>query len=84
MCRSPPKEMSLSVARNISSRRRSVSSPDERLRRELKIRRAAEVFFSILEVFHLVMKHCVECLILLLKQSVSSDFQTLISLVFSL
>ena len=46
MCRSPPKEMSLSVARNISSKRRSVSSPDERLRRELKIRRAAEVFFS--------------------------------------
>ena len=30
--------------RNISSMRRSVSSPDETLRRELKIRRAAEYF----------------------------------------
>ena len=77
-------KMSLSVACNISSTRRSVSSPDERLRRELKIRRAAEVFFSNFEVFHLLMKHSVECLILLLKQSVSSNFQSLVSLVFSL
>ena len=44
-----------------------------------------EVFLTNFEVFHLVMKHCVECLILLLKQfrdakmsSFSSDFHTLI------
>ena len=37
----------------------SVSSPDETPRRELKIR----VFLTNFEVFHLVMKHCVECLI---------------------
>ena len=49
------------------------------------------VFLTNFEVFHLVMKHCVECLILLLKKmilegeikdakmsSFSSDFQTLI------
>ena len=39
---------------NISSKRRSVSSPDETLRRELKIRRAAEYFWRKFEVFHLV------------------------------
>ena len=39
---------------NISSKRRSVSSPDETLRRELKIRRAAEYFWRYFEVFHLV------------------------------
>ena len=47
--------------------RRSVSSPDETPRRELKIR--SGVFLTNFEVFHLVMKHCVECLIFLLKQS---------------
>ena len=54
---------------NISSMRRSVSSPDETLRRELKIRRCSGVFLTNFKVFHLVMKHCVECLILLLKQN---------------
>ena len=54
---------------NISSMRRSVSSPDETLRRELKIRRAPEYFLTDVEVFLLVMKHCVEFLILLLKQN---------------
>ena len=53
---------------NISSMRRSVSSPDETLR-ELKILRAEEYFLTNVEVFLLVMKHCVECLILLLKQN---------------
>ena len=43
---------------NISSMRCSVSSPDETPRRKLNFK-----------VFHLVMKHCVECLILLLKQN---------------
>ena len=75
---------------SISSMRRSVSSPDETPRRELKIRRAAELsgmFLTNFEVIHLVMKHCVEYLILLLEQkdfrrtrisSFLSDFQTLI------
>ena len=57
---------------NISSMRRSlrsVSSQDKTLRRELKIRREAELFLTNFEVFHLVMKRCVECLILLLKQN---------------
>ena len=36
---------------NISSIRRSVSSPDETLRRELKMRRAAECFLTNVEVF---------------------------------
>ena len=54
---------------NISSMRRSVSSPDERLRREMKIRRTAEYFLTNFKVFHLVMKDCVEYLILLLKQN---------------
>ena len=48
---------------------RIVSSPDETLRRELKIRREAELFLTHFQVFHLVMKRCVECLILLLKQN---------------
>ena len=48
----------------IPSMRRSVSSGDETLKRDLKIRLAAEF-----ELFHLVMKHCVECLILSLKQN---------------
>ena len=70
--------------------RRSVSSPDETPRRELKIRGAAELsgmFLTNFEVIHLVMKHYVEYLILLLEQkdfrrtrmsSFLSDFQTLI------
>ena len=53
------------------------------------------VFLTNFEVIHLVMKHCVECLILLLKQMIlegeikdakmtgfSSDFQTLIKQFF--
>ena len=36
---------------------------------ELIIRRAAEYFLKNFEEFHLVMKHCVECLISLLKQN---------------
>jgi len=59
----------LNILSNISSMRRSVLSPDETLRRELKIRRTAEYFFTNLEVSHLVMKDNVECLILLLKQN---------------
>ena len=63
--------------------RRSVLSPDETPRRELKIRRAAEYFLTNFEVFHLMMKHCV-----ILKgqikdakmSSFSSDFQTLTKL----
>ena len=54
---------------NISSKRRSVSSPEETLRRELKIRRAAEYFWRNFEVFHLVIKHCAQCFILLLNQN---------------
>ena len=53
---------------NISSMRSIVSSPDEALR-ELEIRRAAEYCLTNVEVFLLMMKHCVECLILLLKQN---------------
>ena len=49
-------------------RNHCVSSPDETLRRELKIRCAAEEFLADFEVFNLVMKHCVECSMLLLKQ----------------
>ena len=56
------------VLSNISNMRRSVSSLDETPRRELKIRRIG-VFLTKFEVFHLVMKHCVECLIFLLKQN---------------
>ena len=48
--------------------RRTVSSPDETRKRELKIRRVVEYFLTTFEVFHLVMKRCVDRLILLLKQ----------------
>ena len=57
----------------------------------LKYDAQQSLFLTKFEVFHLVMKHCVECLILLIKQnylegevkgaklsSFSSDFQTLI------
>ena len=54
---------------NISSMRRSFLSPDETPRRELKIRREAEYFLTNFDVFYLVMKHCVELFILLLKQN---------------
>ena len=81
----------LDILSNISSIRCSLSSPDETPRRELKIRHAAE-FLTNFEV-HVspVMKHCISCLILLLKQNnfsrrnegckneqFSLDFQTLI------
>ena len=49
--------MRSSVSCNISNMRRSVSSPDETLRRELKIQRTVEtlsgVFLTNFEVFHL-------------------------------
>ena len=80
----------MSLRSNTSSMRHSVSSTDETLRRELKIRRRGGVFLTNFEVFDRVMKCCVECLILLLKQhelegeikdakmsSFSYDFQTL-------
>ena len=54
---------------NISNMRRSVSSPDETPRRELKNTTRSGVFLANFEVFHLVMKHCVECSIFLLKQN---------------
>ena len=70
--------------------RGSVSSPDETLKKVENTTHSG-VFLTNFQVFHLVMKHCVECLILLLKQngfrgeikekkmsSFSSDFQTLI------
>ena len=74
------------------SLRRSVSSPDETLAEErVENTTRSGVFLRNFEVFHLVMKHCVECLILLLKKmilegeikdakmsSFSSAFQTLI------
>ena len=46
-----------------------VSSSDETPRRDLKRRLAAALFLMNFEVFHLVMKHCVECSILLFKQN---------------
>ena len=69
-----------SAARRIFNSLLGVSSGDETLhlmfdilhetpRRELKIRRAAEYFLTNFDVFYLVMKHFVECLILLLKQN---------------
>ena len=71
---------------------RSVSSPDETLRRELKNTTRSGVFLTNFEMFHPLMKHYVECLTLLLtqnyltrkkkKSSYSSDFQTLIKLQF--
>ena len=56
------KKNKLSCCCNISNMRRSVSSPDETPRRELKIRRAAEYFWR-------TSRYCVECLIFLLKQN---------------
>ena len=66
------KNLARCILCNISSMRRSVcsvSSQDETLGRDLKTRREAEFFLANFEVFHLVMKCCVECLILLLKQN---------------
>ena len=74
------------------SLRRSVSSPDETLAEErVENTTRSGVFLRNFEAFHLVMKQCVECLILLLKKmilegeikdakmsSFSSAFQTLI------
>ena len=48
----------------------TVLSSDEAPRRKLKIWCAVEVFLMNFEVFHLVVKHCVKCLILLLKQMI--------------
>ena len=45
---------------------------DETLRRELKNTTRSGVFLTNFEVFPLVMNHCVECFILLLKQN---DFE---------
>ena len=50
---------------NIPSMRRSALSPDQTPRRELKIQSAVEFFLTNFEVF----KHCVKCLMLLLKQN---------------
>ena len=50
---------------NIPSMRRSALSPDQTPRRELKIQSAVESFLTKFEVFN----HCVECLMLLLKQN---------------
>ena len=47
----------------------SVSSPDEAPGRELKFTTRNGVFLTNFQVFHMLMKHCVECLILLLKQN---------------
>ena len=44
-------KLQLSISSNISSIRRSVSSPGEKLRSELKIRRAAEYFWRTLRCF---------------------------------
>ena len=59
----------LGVSSNISNMRRSVSSPDETPRKRVENTRRSGVFLTNFEVFHLVMKHCVECLIFLLKQN---------------
>ena len=59
----------LDMRSNISNMRCSVSSPDETPRRELKNTTRSGVFLTNFEVFHLEMKHCVECLIFLLKQN---------------
>ena len=47
----------------------SVSSPDEAPGRELKFTTRNGVFLTNFQVLHMLMKHCVECLILLLKQN---------------
>ena len=72
--------------------RRSASSPDETLaEKRVENTTRSGVFLTNFEVFHLVMEHCVECLILLPKKKIlegeikdaklssfSSDFQSLI------
>ena len=46
-----------------------VSSPDETLtEKRVENTTRSRVFLAKLEVFYLVMQHCVECFILLLKQ----------------
>ena len=55
------------VWEEISNIRRSVSSPDETPRSSSKILRY--VFSTLFSVFHLVMKHCVSCLIYYLKKN---------------
>ena len=54
---------------NISNMRCSVSSPDETREKRVENTTRSGVFLTNFEVFHLVMKHCVECLIFLLKQN---------------
>ena len=49
--------------------RYSVSSPDETPRSRVDNTTRSGVFLKNFEEFHLVMKHCVECLISLLKQN---------------
>ena len=49
--------------------RYSVSSPDEMPRSRVDNTTRSGVFLKNFEVFHLVMKHCVECFISLLKQN---------------
>ena len=48
--------------------RRSVSSPDETLRRRRKYDTQRSIFDE-LQVFYLLTKHCIECLIFFLKQN---------------
>ena len=54
---------SVELGSNISIMRRSVSSPDETPKRELKYD-VQQSIFDYFEVFHLVMRHCVEYSIL--------------------
>ena len=51
--------------------KRSVSSQDETLTHEKRVENTTQrgVFLKNFKEFHLVMKHCVECLILVLKQN---------------
>ena len=58
-----PSKMILFEKKIISNIRHSVSSPDETPRSSSKILRCASYLSTLFSVFHLVMKHCVSCLI---------------------
>ena len=68
-----PRRYSSVVAKNRIvevSMRSSVSSPDAwNTEKRVENTMRSRVFSTNFKVFHLVMKHCVECLILLLKQN---------------
>ena len=55
------------VWEEISNIRHSVSSPDETPRSSSKILRCASYFSTLFSVFHLVIKHCISCLIYYVK-----------------